>query len=101
MGHSLTLITEGKVDIWRDIDLDGIPDIEKTVSRGEWIGADPGDGIVRFSAKTSTMVKGFQVRIDEAENLKDMVSLLESVHADDGTEDSITNLSSNKNQSAI
>ena len=57
MGHSLTLITEGKVDIWRDIDLDGIPDIEKTVSRGEWIGADPGDGIVRFSAKTSTMVK--------------------------------------------
>ena len=101
MGHSLTLITEGKVDIWRDIDLDGIPDIEKTVSRGEWIGADPGDGIVRFSAKTSTMVKGFQVRIDEAENLKDMVSLLESVHADDGTEDSKTDLSSNKNQSAI
>ncbi len=47
------------------------------------------------------MVKGFQVRIDEGENLKDMVSLLESVHADDGTEDSTTDLSSNNNESII
>lgn len=94
VGHSLMLITAGEVAIWRDIDRDGIPDIERTVGRGAWIGADPGDGEVRFSAKTLTEVRGLQVRIDEADQLKDVVSLVQGIEAYDEAEDRATPLSS-------
>lgn len=78
VGRSLYLIAEGEVEVLRDVDHDGIPDIMQVVGPGGYIGHDVQDGVARHTARTRTHVRAVEIRIEEAERLREVLHLLQS-----------------------
>ena len=83
-GNSLYLIAEGEVEIFRDVDGDGIPDIINTIGPGAYIGHDVEDGLCRHTAQTRSRVKAVQIQIDEADQLREVLDLLKEALPDRG-----------------